>query len=743
MRDDDVPCCTVEFWTFLSICLVLVSFAGITSGLALGLLSFGQVDLEVLIKAGRPHENKYAAKILPLVKNEHLLLCTLLVAKSLAMEVGTLLGSWSGTFQYFYSYLMFFQALPIFMDSILPFCVAIFMSVILGLAFAEIIPQAVCARYSLQLGAKLAFLVHLLLLIFFPISYPISKVLDWLLGRTHSALYRRVELKTLVDLHAHEAGMGGELTHQETIIIGGALGLTEKMAKDAMTPISETFSLDINSKLDMVTMGLIMNKGHSRIPIYSGNPNNIVGLILVKNLIFFQPEKETPIKHMTIRKIPRVYEDWPLYEILNLFLEGHSHMAVVVKEAAHHKTSKSKLCMPDVLRIHKSFNPKLNLPENKEGSGSLWAKQEERAGYFMCTSPLCYYSTDHSESSSPKQRDVKGQTLAREDLELLPSFAGEEVIGIITMEDVMEELLQKKILDETDEYVDLYNKIRINLPSWRRSSSSPARAPISGIQSRTREQSPLSSHAMVSHTQISPAASPTDSPVCASMTSASQQIHRAPCDTNSSSSYAFAMSLLYIMNETFIQFYNPKEAMDGAMRASICSVKPPLPSKLFVTTSPNNALNISSPIRGHAPTPAMRVRVNAKGFMGPKPTSSQKVGGSRSGGVEEKEEEVVEERIPQVVFERMIVRIVGFVGVPMAAGVGLLHVLGVMKERQLWEVPLWVPFLTTLVCFGASALGITYGSLSSSWDPDRTGSVLGFEEARQNWAEMWRDEGEG
>ncbi|KAK4797336.1 hypothetical protein SAY86_029662 [Trapa natans] len=551
MRDDDVPCCTLEFWTFLSICLVLVSFAGITSGLALGLLSFGQVDLEVLIKAGRPHENKYAAKILPLVKNEHLLLCTLLVAKSLAME-----------------------ALPIFMDSILPFWVAIFMSVILGLAFAEIIPQAVCARYSLQLGAKLAFLVHLLLLIFFPISYPISKVLDWLLGRTHSALYRRVELKTLVDLHAHEAGMGGELTHQETIIIGGALGLTEKMAKDAMTPISETFSLDINSKLDMVTMGLIMNKGHSRIPIYSGNPNNIVGLILVKNLIFFQPEKETPIKHMTIRKIPRVYEDWPLYEILNLFLEGHSHMAVVVKEAAHHKTSKSKLCMPDVLRIHKSFNPKLNLPENKEGSGSLWAKQEERAGYSMCTSPLCYYSTDHSESSSPKQRDVKGQTLAREDLELLPSFAGEEVIGIITMEDVMEELLQvsstlenlqsisiplcqeihhspsmlrtgfalqKKILDETDEYVDLYNKIRINLPSSRRSSSSPARAPISGIQSRTREQSPLSSHAMVSHTQISPAASPTHSPACASMTSASQQIHRAPCDTNSSSSYAFAM----------------------------------------------------------------------------------------------------------------------------------------------------------------------------------------------------------
>jgi len=55
-----VPCCKTEFWFFLCICIVLVSFAGIASGLALGLLSFSQVDLEVLIKAGQPQERKNA-----------------------------------------------------------------------------------------------------------------------------------------------------------------------------------------------------------------------------------------------------------------------------------------------------------------------------------------------------------------------------------------------------------------------------------------------------------------------------------------------------------------------------------------------------------------------------------------------------------------------------------------------------------------------------------------------------------
>ena len=48
------------FWMFLFICFLLLLFAGITSGLALGLLSFNQVDLEVIIKAGEKQAQKNA-----------------------------------------------------------------------------------------------------------------------------------------------------------------------------------------------------------------------------------------------------------------------------------------------------------------------------------------------------------------------------------------------------------------------------------------------------------------------------------------------------------------------------------------------------------------------------------------------------------------------------------------------------------------------------------------------------------
>ncbi|EEF49046.1 conserved hypothetical protein [Ricinus communis] len=444
MAANDVPCCEPMFWTYLIICIALVCFAGLMSGLTLGLMSLSLVDLEVLIKAGQPQERKHAEKILPIVKNQHLLLCTLLIGNALAME-----------------------ALPIFVDALLPAWGAILISVTLILAFGEIIPQAVCSRYGLSVGAKMSVVVRLIVVVLFPLAYPISKLLDWILGKKHSALLRRAELKTLVDMLGSEAGKGGELTHDETTIITGALDMTQKTAKDAMTPLSKVFSLDINSKLDEETLGLIINKGHSRIPIYSGNLENIIGLILVKNLIKFRPEDETPIREITIRKIPRVQDHLPLYDIMNQFQIGHSHMAVVVKWNGHQpgRNEHFNIC------IHK---PSVSEYENPRPSNV----------------------TDLADCLHPKlqRSECENQSLSNEDE--CAAF-DEEVIGIITLEDVMEELLQEEILDETDEYIEAHTTITINMLPSRRSpliKSPLAAAAASQIQWRTPLASPVSSY---------------------------------------------------------------------------------------------------------------------------------------------------------------------------------------------------------------------------------------------------------
>ena len=50
----------------------------------------------------------------------------------------------------------------------------------------EIVPQALCCRYGLMIGAYSASFVMFLRRVTFPISWPISKVLDWAIGPNHT-----------------------------------------------------------------------------------------------------------------------------------------------------------------------------------------------------------------------------------------------------------------------------------------------------------------------------------------------------------------------------------------------------------------------------------------------------------------------------------------------------------------------------------------------------------------------------
>ncbi|KVH93375.1 protein of unknown function DUF21 [Cynara cardunculus var. scolymus] len=344
-------CCGTGFFLHIGIVAFLVLFAGLMSGLTLGLMSMSLVDLEVLAKSGTPKDRKYAA-----------------------------LG-------------------------------AILISVTLILLFGEIIPQSVCTRHGLAIGATVSPFVRVLVCICFPIAYPISKLLDYLLGHEHVALFRRAELKTLVNFHGNEAGKGGELTHDETTIIAGALELTEKTASDAMTPISDTFT-----------------KGHSRVPVYYEQPTNIIGLILVKNMLTINADEEVPVKNVTIRRIPKVAESLPLYDILNEFQKGHSHMAVVVRQCVKttdQPATKTLTPLEKILKTKRSFKQWKSFPSR--GSNSFSSKKWKKEMYSDIL-------------------EIDGKPL--------PKLPDEEAVGVITMEDVIEELLQEEIFDETDHQFD-------------------------------------------------------------------------------------------------------------------------------------------------------------------------------------------------------------------------------------------------------------------------------------------------
>lgn len=527
---------------------ILVLLSGVFAGLTLGYMSLDETQLSVLMTTGDEKQRERARKIMPIRKDGHLLLTTLLIANMITNE-----------------------SLPVIFDPLLPGGVySVIISTALIVIFSELIPQSTCSRYGLQIGAVMAFPTRIIIIIFWPIAWPVSRILHWVLGPHHGIVYRRAELKELVTMHAASGGRGGDLNRDTVMIVGGALDLQEKVVKQAMTPIDKVFMLPFSAKLDYPTLEKVVRSGHSRIPIYqeveiplnqprsgsntprrklsilspftrkaSVGPGNeetndakentgsesdphlvktivrkkVIGTLLVKSCVLLDPEDAVPVSSMIINALPTVPGDEPLLNVLNVFQEGRSHMAIVsprprrgMNESTTDLGSKSHLYHSSQGPggpLSSSAAPRVdglgNIDEEKHIEGTQTSgdrtsnhsssdseSSDETKNGRKSNSWRKRFGLSHGEKDAMEQTVPSDATLAEKkaqqkaiDLGSLNgtelskidsrlSFAHEEgddqPIGIITLEDVLEELLCEEILDEYDDRGNEEEDFRTFLP---------------------------------------------------------------------------------------------------------------------------------------------------------------------------------------------------------------------------------------------------------------------------------------
>ena len=257
------------------------------------------------------------------------------------------------------------QALPLVLDRITDPVTAVILSVTVVLLFGEIIPQAVCSSNGLEVGAFFTPLVKVLLIITMPLSIPISAVLDVMLGQRHTALFRRAELKTFVDMHDANKDFGGNLTSEEIKIIKGALDLTHKRAKAAMTPLEMVFMVSVDTILDKQTLESILNSGHSRILVHKkGERRKIIGIVLVKELILIDPNANLPVSSLEIRHVPHLLAETPMYDMLRLFKTGRTHIAVLTqptRDALYKKRKLEEASAIDLYSIEDGYDSEIEI----------------------------------------------------------------------------------------------------------------------------------------------------------------------------------------------------------------------------------------------------------------------------------------------------------------------------------------------------------------------------------------------
>ena len=75
-----------------------------------------------------------------------------------------------------------------------------------------------------------------------------------------------------------------QLDEDEVTIISSVLGLSEKSIESIMTPIEDVYTLSTTQILDQDTIDQILQEGYSRVPIWSGEKTNFVGMLLVKKV---------------------------------------------------------------------------------------------------------------------------------------------------------------------------------------------------------------------------------------------------------------------------------------------------------------------------------------------------------------------------------------------------------------------------------------------------------------------------
>ncbi|MGB5164811.1 MAG: transporter associated domain-containing protein [Woeseiaceae bacterium] len=124
-----------------------------------------------------------------------------------------------------------------------------------------------------------------------------------------------------------------DLDADEISMLSGVLEVSETQVRDVMVPRSQMVCIDIGQDFDD-TLALIVDSGHSRFPVIGEDRDEVLGILLAKDLLRFFGSDDA--KDLQVRKLLRPHAVIPESKRLNALLKefraSHNHMAIVVDE---------------------------------------------------------------------------------------------------------------------------------------------------------------------------------------------------------------------------------------------------------------------------------------------------------------------------------------------------------------------------------------------------------------------------
>ncbi|MBL8239905.1 MAG: HlyC/CorC family transporter [Bryobacterales bacterium] len=229
---------------------------------------------------------------------------------------------------------------------VISFGLMTYMHVVIG----EVVPKNI----AIETSDRFAVLVAPILLVFGRIAGPLVTIIErsskrisrklGLKGEGEGGGHTVEELKFIVSLSEEE----GKLPKFQQLAIHRLLELQDYAAREIMVPRTQMLAVPINISLEQLLI-LLNEHQFSRLPVYEHNPDQIVGIVHLKDLIqvLMQRGGVTRFQLKNIMRVPIfVPETRSLSDLIDVFREHNTHMAVVVDE---HGSTTGVVTLEDVL----------------------------------------------------------------------------------------------------------------------------------------------------------------------------------------------------------------------------------------------------------------------------------------------------------------------------------------------------------------------------------------------------------
>ena len=290
--------------------VILVGFSAFFSASETAFSSLNQIRLKSRAEDG----DSSAARVLAMAEQYDKLLSTILIGNNIVNIAAASIGT-----------ILFTQMLGAERGATMSTIVL----TIIVLIFGEVTPKSLAKEMPEKVATAVSPFLVLLMALMTPLTWLFTqwkKLLGHFVHSGEADTITEGELMTMVS----EAENDGELTDRESELIRSAIEFDDVEVEEILTPRVDVVAVEDDIPLEELAQ-TFAESGYSRLPVYHGTIDNIIGVVHEKDFYIARLKKATKIDDLVV---PTLYTtgSTQISQLLRTLREQHHHLAVVVDE---------------------------------------------------------------------------------------------------------------------------------------------------------------------------------------------------------------------------------------------------------------------------------------------------------------------------------------------------------------------------------------------------------------------------